>query len=57
MLIAEMACYYHLKGMTLADGLQKLYDEYGYSREKVNSFVYEGLEGQAKMKDIMEGLR
>jgi len=57
MLIAEMACYYYLQGKTLADAMNELYETYGYYREKVDSFVFEGLDGQAKMKQIMEDLR
>jgi phosphoglucomutase len=57
MLIAEMACYYHLQGMTLADAMKKLYETYGYCREKVVSFVFEGLDGQDRMKAIMKDLR
>ena len=57
MLISEMACYYHLQGKTLADAMKGLFEEYGQFREKVVSFVFEGLDGQAKMNDIMEGLR
>ena len=57
MLIAEMACYYHLQGKTLADAMNELYETYGYYREKVASFVFQGLEGQAKMQEIMENLR
>ena len=57
MLIAEMACYYYLQGKTLADAMNELYETYGYYREKVDSFVFEGLDGQAKMKQIMDDLR
>ena len=57
MLIAEMACYYYLQGKTLADAINELYATYGYYREKVVSFVFEGLDGQEKMKKIMEDLR
>lgn len=57
MLIAEMACYYHLQGRTLQDAMDGLYETYGQYREKVASFVFEGLDGQAKMGEIMERLR
>lgn len=57
MLISEMACYYYLQGKTLMDAMNGLYDTYGYYREKVDSFVFEGLDGQAKMQQIMDGLR
>ena len=57
MLISEMACYYHLQGKTLMDAMNELYESYGYYREKVDSFVFEGLDGQAKMKGLMDQLR
>ncbi len=57
MLISEMACYYHLQGKTLMDAMNELYTTYGYYREKVLSFVFEGLDGQEKMAAIMQGLR
>ena len=57
MLIAEMACFYHLKGMNLAEAMNGLYETYGQYREKVASFVFEGLEGKNKMAGIMEDLR
>ncbi|MBQ6401682.1 MAG: phospho-sugar mutase [Firmicutes bacterium] len=57
MLIAEMACYYHLQGKTLQDAMDGLYETYGQYREKVVSFVFEGLDGQAKMSEIMEKMR
>ena len=57
MLISEMACYHYLRGKTLMDAMNELYETYGYYREKVASFVFEGLDGQAKMQEIMAGLR
>ena len=57
MLIAEAACFYHRQGKTLADAMKELYERYGQYRERVDSFVFEGLEGQEKMKGIMDGLR
>ena len=57
MLISEMACFYHLKGMNLAEAMNGLYETYGQYREKVVSFVFEGLDGKARMGEIMDGLR
>ena len=57
MLIAEMACMYHLKGMNLADAMQGLYDRYGYFKESVVSVVFPGLDGSEKMRTLMNDLR
>ncbi len=57
MLIAEMAAVYHLRGMTLYDALQSLYTKYGYFKEKTLNLSMPGLDGLAKMKQLMESLR
>lgn len=57
MLCAEMAAYYHNKGMTLIDALHYLYEKYGCYREKTTDIYMEGLDGLARMKALMDGLR
>jgi len=57
LLIAEMANYYKHQGLTLLDRLNELYKEFGPYKTKTLSFEYPGLEGQAKMKEIMQMLR
>lgn len=57
MLVAEMAAYYHNKGMTLLDALDALYEEYGFFTEKTLNLVMPGVDGLEKMKRIMDGLR
>lgn len=57
MLISQMASYHRLEGRTLADALDELYDKYGQYRERVDSYVFEGLDGKAKMAEIMDRLR
>ncbi len=57
MLIAEMAAWYKTRGMTLYDGLQELYRNYGYALEGLKSFTLVGKEGIAKIKKLMEVLR
>jgi phosphoglucomutase len=57
MMIAEMGLYYKSNGMTLWDGLQKLYEKYGYMGEDVFSFTLEGKEGLEKIGNIMQKLR
>ena len=57
MLVAEMAAVYHLRGMTLYDALQSLYKKYGYFKEKTLNLSMPGLDGLAKMKQLMDSLR
>ena len=57
MMIAEMTAHYHLKGMTLLDALKALYEKYGFYAEKTLNLVMPGLEGMAKMKQIMDDMR
>ena len=57
MLLCEMASYYKLKGMTMSDALEALYERYGYYREGVGNIYMEGLDGIEKMKALMDHLR
>ena len=57
LLISEMAAYYYDKGMSLYEGLQELYKKYGYFREKTISLTLKGIEGLAKIKEIITYFR
>lgn len=57
MLAVETAAYYKQRGMTLHQGLQELYEKYGYFVEKVDSYTFTGVEGMQKIRSIMEYLR
>ena len=57
MLICEMTAYYKLRGMTLADALNGLYEKYGYSLEKTQELVLDDYKGIEQMKAIMGALR
>ena len=57
MMVAEMAAYYSLQGMTLLDALKALYEKYGWHMEKTLNLVMPGLDGMARMKQIMDTLR
>ncbi|WP_276877570.1 phospho-sugar mutase [Anaerococcus hydrogenalis] len=57
MLISEMTAYYKKKGESLLDVLEKIYEEYGYYSNEVQSIVLEGLDGAQKIKRIMESIR
>lgn len=57
MLISEMTAYYKKKGESLLDVLEKIYEDYGYYSNEVQSIVLEGLDGAQKIKRIMESIR
>ena len=57
LILAEAACYYATQGKTMYDALQDCYAKYGYYREKTINLVMPGLDGMAKMKEIMANLR
>lgn len=56
-LIAELAAYYKEQGMTCYDGLQNLFEEYGYFKEKTISITMSGMSGAEKIKQVMIDLR
>ena len=57
MLICEMAAYYTLKGMTLIDALNALYEKYGYFSENAAEIYMEGLDGKTAIANMMNALR
>lgn len=56
-LLAEVAAYYRSRNMTLYDGLQELFQKYGYFQEKTIANTYAGVEGPAKIKNLMKKFR
>ena len=57
LLLTEVAAHFKSEGKTLYDGLQTLYEKYGYFLEKTISVTVQGLEGPAKIKALLDGLR
>ncbi|HFS8577659.1 TPA: phospho-sugar mutase [Streptococcus pyogenes] len=57
LLVAEIAAYYRSRGLTLADGIDKIYKEYGYFAEKTISVTLSGVDGAAEIKKIMDKFR
>lgn len=57
MLICEMAAYYRMKGKTLNQVMNDLYDEFKYYYNKTDAFEFEGSEGMKTMANIMSSLR
>ena len=57
LLIAEMAAYYYSKGMSLYEGLLELYKKYSFFKEKTISITLKGIEGLAKIQEIISYFR
>lgn len=57
LLVAEIAAYYRSSGLTLADGIDEIYKEYGYFAEKTISVTLSGVDGAAEIKKIMDKFR
>ena len=57
MALCEAAAFYKTQGKNLWDVMVELYERYGYYRDGVTSIEMKGIEGLAKIKEIMETLR
>ena len=57
LLISEMAAYYYDKGMTLYEGLEQVYNKYGYYKEELKSITLKGIDGMEQIKSIMNHFR
>ena len=57
MLICQMAAWYKNNGKTLVDGLNEIYDEYGYYLDYLDSFVLKGKDGAEKIQSLMTCFR
>ena len=57
LMVAEIAAYYRSRGLTLADGIEEIYQEYGYYAEKTLSVTLSGVDGAAQIKAIMSKFR
>ncbi len=57
MLVCEMASWYKNQGKTLVDGLNEIYDKYGYYLDFLDSFVLKGKDGAEKIQNLMVEFR
>ncbi|MDT5764182.1 phospho-sugar mutase [Streptococcus pneumoniae] len=57
LVVAELAAYYRSRGLTLADGIEEIYKEYGYYAEKTISVTLSGVDGTEQIKAIMAKFR
>lgn len=57
MLVCEMAAYYKMRGSSLYDFMQSIYNKYGMYLNTLLNFSFEGAAGMQKMADMMTQLR
>ena len=57
MLACECAAWYRAKGMTLLDGINALYEQYGHYQNKLLTKQFEGQDGMTAMKKLTASLR
>ena len=55
--LCEAAAFYKEKGMTLWDAMIAMYERYGYYKDEVKAIGLKGIEGLAKIQEIMESFR
>ena len=57
MTVCEAAAYYKKQGLTLWDQMNKIYEKYGYYKEKQLSITLKGAEGAEQIKKMMDKMR
>lgn len=57
LIICEMAAHYKLKGISLKQFMDGIYEKYGMYLNSVLNFSFEGASGMQKMSDMMTSLR
>lgn len=57
MTFCEAAAYYKSQGVALYEQVNNLFEKYGYFKEDLVSVTLKGIEGMAKIKEIMAGYR
>ena len=57
MALCEAAAYYKSLGKTLWDAMLDMYEKYGYMKDAITTITMKGLDGIAKIGEIMTNLR
>lgn len=57
MALCEAAAFYKTQGKTLWDAMIDMYEKYGYYKDDIQSITLKGIEGLAKIQEILETLR
>lgn len=57
MMLCEAAAYYKTQGKTLWDAMVEMYEKYGYYKEGLATMTLKGIDGAAKIQEIMDCMR
>lgn len=57
MALCEAAAFYKTQGKTLWDAMIDMYEKYGYYKDDIQSITLKGIEGLAKIQEILDTLR
>ncbi|MEA4986970.1 MAG: phospho-sugar mutase [Anaerovorax sp.] len=57
MLLCEMTAYYKKQGKTLVNRLEELYHQFGYYKNELLDFTFEGAYCMQEMQRLLDGLR
>lgn len=57
MALCEAAAYYKTLGKTLWDAMIDMFNKYGYYKDDIKAITLKGIEGLAKIQEILETLR
>ncbi len=57
MLLCEAAAWYKKNGMTLWDAMLAMYEKYGYYKEGLETITLKGIDGAARISEIMREMR
>ncbi len=57
MALCEAAAYYKTQGKTLWDAMMDMYEKYGYFKDDIKSITLKGIEGLAKIQEILNTIR
>lgn len=57
MALCEAAAYYMTQGKTLCDQMDAIYETYGYYKEALVTITLKGIEGAAKIQEMLNTLR
>ena len=57
MTICEAVAYYKMHGLTLWEQMNKMYEKYGYYKERQMAITLKGIEGAEEIRKMMENMR
>ena len=57
LMLCEAAAYYKEQGKSLLDALEEIYAKHGFYLDALDNFMFKGIDGADKIKELVNGLR